>query len=294
MYFRLRLAIGLPANMDEERFANYFESERFLGEREDDEIHKSKDPEILNWDRIKLDNNSRFLNGDLEIYRLLQKGLKEQNPIYELDVDGKQHASAKILFLDKGALFLKESTKKSAEKEGFVYSLAKLCNINDYFEPTCGVIIGDSHYAVSQMMDKSMKSLTNWKKSLPEALDGLLQGAANAGISHKLAAFHYVTSNLDAHRSNVFSNGEQLKSIDAGRSFIPYGKVFIPGYLRKSDETVIKKGDDDSVRLWLGGLRSDSRLFIFHSFIDSLNLKYADNTCEKIANKWEELALGRK
>lgn len=279
--------------MDESEFTNYFESERFLNLREDDDILKSKEPEILNWDRIDLTNNSKFLAGDIDVYRTLQKGLKETNPVYELDVDGKQHRSAKIMFLDKGALFLKESTQKSAEKEGFVYNLSKLANVNNYFEPTCSAVIDGSYYSVSNMLDSGYKSLSTWKKFDSNILDGLIKKAADDGISHKLAVFDAGISNFDRHRSNVFFNGTDLKLIDNGRSFLPYGKAFIPGYLRLSDETIMKSGNDDSVRLWLGSVRSNSKLFLFHALIDKLNISWGDKVCSKISDKWTDITTGR-
>ena len=278
--------------MDEEDFTNYFESERFLNAREDDDILKSKEPEILNWDRITLNNNSRYLTGDIDVYRSFQKGLKENNPIYELDVDGKQHKSAKIMFLDKGALFLKESTKKSAEKEGFVYNLAKLAKLDQHFEPSCSTVLNDSYYAVSNMMPSEFKSLSTWKKFDSDILDGTIKKAAAEGLSFKLAAFHMFTGNADVHRSNVFFNGDNLKCIDNGRAFQMVGKKFIPGYLRLSDETIMKSGNDDAVRLWLGAIRSDNRIFIAHEFINKLNISYGDKICQKIADRWESEVNG--
>lgn len=280
--------------MKEEDYSIYFENERFFTEPEDSEIHKSKTPEIVNWDKVKLPETTRYLAGDIEVYRALQKSLRDQAPIYELDTDGKQHASTKILFLDSGALLLKESTQKSAEKEGFVYNLSKLCKLNEYFEPTCAAIIDDSYYSISNMFNSSFKSFTNWKKFDENILDGTIKKAAAEGISHKLAVFDYCISNLDRHRSNVFFNGETIKCIDHGRSLIPHGKAFIPAYLRLSDETLVKSGNEDAVRLWLGAVNSDSRLILFKEYINKLDLNFSKSVCQQITDRWEKLAEGRK
>lgn len=279
--------------MNEEDFTSFFESERFFTEPEDEEIHKSKTPEIVDWNKVKLPDNSRFLTGDIEIYRLLQKSLRENNPIYELNVDGKQHRSAKILFLDKGALFLKESTKKSAEKEGFVYNLAKLTKLQDCFEPSCAAQIGDSFYSASMMMDSSYKSFTNWRKFDSNILDGVIKKAAAEGLSFKLAVFDACTTNFDRHRSNIFFNGENLKVIDHGRAFLDEGKRFVPGYLRTSNEEIIKSGNDDAVRLWLGAINSDSRLILFKEYINKLDFNWSKSICHQIANRWETKVFGQ-
>jgi hypothetical protein len=95
-------------------------------------------------------------------------------------------------------------------------------------------------------------------------------------------------SNLDRHRSNVFFNGDNIRCIDNARCFIEQGKAFVPAYLRYSDETIVKSGNDDAVRLWLGAINSDSRLILFKEFINKLDLNFSKSVCEQIANRWEQ------
>lgn len=270
---------------------SFLQSERFYkSDTPEDLVKAESEKGLIDWKPTKLGSNAKYMAGDIATFVTLTKSLRENNPIFEAEFPGKQHLSTKVLLLDKSAFFIKEAKEKASNNEGLAYGLAKLAGLGQFFEPTVSVAIDDKFYSCSNMLPEKFKSITTWKKQNPEALDGVLKRQAELGNSHKLAVFKYVTRDMDNHRGNTYTDGENVKLIDAGRSFNSKGFVYIPGILRDSENNLIKSGNENEIRLWLGGIRADSRLFIFHEYIDRLNFGFRESLCKQISEKWAELA----